>query len=105
MATCTVSGSTTSIEQQACGATATCNAGKCEADACIETNATGCRPLNDPSGCCDDRATCFSNGNQQGQTICCIPIGNACDDSSDCCNDDNPTVPTACVNGKCAFAL
>lgn len=105
VAVCNVSGSTSSIETTSCGAMATCSAGKCEADACINTNATGCNSLNSPSGCCDDNATCFGNGNQQGETICCIPSGNACQSSDDCCNADNPTVPTICTGGACQLAL
>ncbi len=105
VATCDDSSGATTTELQACGAMATCSAGKCEADACIETNKTGCNSLNSPSGCCDDNATCFGNGNQQGETICCIPNGNACQNSDDCCGADNPTVPTVCAGGTCQLAI
>lgn len=105
ISTCVVSGTGTSIESQSCGAMATCSAGKCEADACIETNATGCNAQNSPSGCCDDNAACTGNANQQGETICCISNGSACQSSEDCCGADNPTLPTLCTDGTCQLAL
>jgi len=101
--TCTEIDGGTSTETSACGMLETCTDGECVADACIETGMTGCNALNNPSNCCDDRETCFSNGNQAGETICCVPGGDPCDSHEQCCNSDNPTTPYQCINGECTI--
>lgn len=86
--TCTITDGTRVLETSACSANETCSNAKCEQNACIMSKKTGCNAGNNPSNCCDDRQKCSSNGNKKGETICCIPMNDACDEDADCCNSD-----------------
>lgn len=101
VATCDDSSGIKVTSTQACSSMSTCRSGACEANACIQTNRTGCNPLNNPSGCCDSNATCYTGE----KTICCVPNGKVCQKTADCCGADNSTVPTVCTNGTCQFGI
>lgn len=76
------------------------------ARACIELGGGGCGSLNAPSNCCAlaDRPEIVCNGNNDGKgnAQCCVNVGKACRESSDCCgNASSPTTFKCCPTGKC----
>ncbi len=71
---------------------------------CISLGAGGCNAQNNPSGCCTDAAhpstVCHANADSSLQ--CCVPIGQPCTQSSDCCGSaDSNGLYKCCPTGLC----
>lgn len=87
-------------ESSSCGANSTCSGGECKQNACIMSGKSDCNALNNPSNCCDDRQTCFGDGN--GGATCCAKPDAGCDSDSDCCFAD-AAAPAKCVDKVCVY--
>jgi hypothetical protein len=78
---------------------------------CIALTQTGCNSLNNPSNCCTDAihtaVVCNGNSDGQGNSQCCVNLGNPCTQASDCCGHaaSASMLVRCCPNGKCSDAF